>query len=619
MCWGIKIFRANKRTGGRHEKRVMAFLLAFSLAAGLGQPVTASAAPEAADTAELAEASESMQEVLSKELTELEFEEGIRGAAVYQEKESDNSRATANAVPLGSTIEASLTNNDTRDYFKVTLPATGALTLNMHSELECYTVKVFYGESGEDGVYSDENWWNENLKFVENQHVLYLEKGTYYIRITGTEYNDSDEDYDKYYDYDDFYTGNYTCGVKFTNSNANDVEPNNNFDAAQNLAYGKTVTGQISWNDEVDYYRINVSKIGKVALTITSYMRRYELHLYDKNQEEIWHTDAKWDENAKMRQDTHDLYLEPGIYYIRVRNDDYYYTPGIYKLYAKYTNTNPSFTGDDNSAAKAKAISWNRTYTGQISLNDEYDTYKFTISKTRNIPLTFISYMEYYGLKIYNSAGTTVWNQATKSRKDVYTLALTPGTYYMEVSDGRSYGQYTGTYKFSFSGGNLATLKLNKKSLKLTKGSIYQLKASMSPANVKVSWKTSNAKVVSVSSGKIKAKGYGKATITCTAQDGSKKKASCTVTVVPGKAQVSSVKKSSSGKKVSIKSQNGVTGYEVYTKTKRSSWKLYKTIKGAKNKSFKVKSSYFNSHSFKLRAYKKIGSQKYYGAFSKVL
>lgn len=186
----------------------------------------------------------------------------------------------------------------------------------------------------------------------------------------------------------------------------------------------------------------------------------------------------------------------------------------------------------------------------------------------------------------------------------------------MEVS---SYGDWTGTYSFNLSSGEITSLKLNKKSVKLVKGKRYQLTPLTEPVTCPVTWKTSNSKVASVKSGNITAKGYGLATITCYAQDDSNKSVSCKVTVVPAKASISSAKSGKSYRKIKIKSQSGVTGFEVYSKTKRGSWKLYKTIKGSKNKSLKVKNKYYNSHSFKVRAYKKVGSKKYYGAFSKSL
>ena len=78
-------------------------------------------------------------------------------------------------------------------------------------------------------------------------------------------------------------------------------------------------------------------------------------------------------------------------------------------------------------------------------------------------------------------------------------------------------------------------ITLNKSSLSITKGKTYQLKATVAPTNANnktVAWKSSNTKVAAVSStGKVTAKGKGTATITCTAKDGSGKKASCKITV----------------------------------------------------------------------------------------
>lgn len=79
------------------------------------------------------------------------------------------------------------------------------------------------------------------------------------------------------------------------------------------------------------------------------------------------------------------------------------------------------------------------------------------------------------------------------------------------------------------------------KSIKLTKGKKATLKTTVSvnpnkAANKKVTYKSSNKKVATVSSkGVITAKKTGKATITVTSKKNSKKKAKVTVTVVTGK------------------------------------------------------------------------------------
>lgn len=81
---------------------------------------------------------------------------------------------------------------------------------------------------------------------------------------------------------------------------------------------------------------------------------------------------------------------------------------------------------------------------------------------------------------------------------------------------------------------NVKSVKLNKKTVSIKKGKTVKLKATLNPTNAtnkKVTWKSSNKKVATVtSSGVVKGVKKGTATITVTTADG-KKKASCKVTV----------------------------------------------------------------------------------------
>ncbi len=79
-------------------------------------------------------------------------------------------------------------------------------------------------------------------------------------------------------------------------------------------------------------------------------------------------------------------------------------------------------------------------------------------------------------------------------------------------------------------------ITLNKTSLNLNVGDTETLTATVSPNNATnrdVTWKSSNTAVATVdASGKVTAVGYGKATITVTAKDGSGTNASCTIMIL---------------------------------------------------------------------------------------
>lgn len=85
--------------------------------------------------------------------------------------------------------------------------------------------------------------------------------------------------------------------------------------------------------------------------------------------------------------------------------------------------------------------------------------------------------------------------------------------------------------------GRVKKVSVNKKSLALNIGGTATLKSTVKGtkgAKKTVKWTTSNSKVATVSSkGKVTAKGVGTAKIKVTAVDGTKKSATCTVTVKP--------------------------------------------------------------------------------------
>ncbi len=171
-----------------------------------------------------------------------------------------------------------------------------------------------------------------------------------------------------------------------------------------------------------------------------------------------------------------------------------------------------------------------------------------------------------------------------------------------------------------------AAVKVSKVSISKTYGDKAFSLGVTAAKGTKVAYKSSDTKVVKVSTtGKVTIKGCGQATITITASganfETSQKKV--TVTVKPKKV---SIKKLTSPKKKAIKitwaKDSKVTGYEIeystnkkFTKktTKKVTISKYKTISKTIGK-LKSKKKYY----VRIRAYKKSGKTKIYGAWSTV-
>lgn len=141
----------------------------------------------------------------------------------------------------------------------------------------------------------------------------------------------------------------------------------------------------------------------------------------------------------------------------------------------------------------------------------------------------------------------------------------------------------------------------------------------------KVSYKSSNPKVVAVSSsGKITAKNIGSAAITITVAKTENYPAiskKITVNVIPQKPIISKVSKGDKGKlKLTWKADKNVSGYVLYRSTSKSgTYKKIKTVKGNKTSSY-TDSGLKNgkTYYYKIRSYKKVGNKNIYSNYSSV-
>lgn len=319
--------------------------------------------------------------------------------------------------------------------------------------------------------------------------------------------------------------------------------------------------------------------------------------------------------------------LESGTYYFKVtgyERREWNASTGNYTFKMKYTNANVNYKEPNNDFTEAYTLETNKNLKGQIAINDRYDILKFSLPKAMDVKITMTSYMEYYTLDLYDSAGERIWytdynewNANVGYRKDIHTVTLSSGSYYLKVT-GYKYGE------FYASTGNYALLIDTKVSIKNATASLseyrtYTGKLIQPSVTVKYNgtilrkgkdYELSYKNNKSVGTATIVIKGKGN-------YIGTKK---IKFYITPKKATIT---KAQNRKKRTVtlkwKRDKNVSGYEIYRSVKKNvGYIKVKEISKNKTVSFIDKNlKKGRTYYYKVRSYKKLKGSIYYGPNSK--
>jgi hypothetical protein len=196
--------------------------------------------------------------------------------------------------------------------------------------------------------------------------------------------------------------------------------------------------------------------------------------------------------------------------------------------------------GAESIATKAKSISVNKTY--QATATEEFidNTYKFTVSSKTTITLTVKADFEQVRVYLLDADGNEMgqknqkaksgewlqhwggasdyyleWNKKIEKAEGSADYTLLKGTYYIQFAKDYNGGQ---DLVFKITDPNAESVTSLSLSLALEEGDSVKLGGVVSPSSAKVTWKSSDTAVATVSSsGKVTAVSLGKATITATA------------------------------------------------------------------------------------------------------
>lgn len=378
-----------------------------------------------------------------------------RATAVAGDKEDNGSIEKAISLSLNSTKQGLITWNDKYDTYKFSMSNPGILTVDM---TKYFNYELIFGVKDSNGISVDAGTLSASKD--KGRLILYLPKGTFYLTIQPGKNA----------------TGKYTIKTSVKNVSS-DPEPNDTMQTActWNMSgSGTTTNGFISYGDKADYYKVTLSKAGKITCKISKGFVgdcSYTVLLPDDMTTILsGNIEGKGTAEKKVSE-SFTTYLEAGTYYLRVKPREGSLTSyGIYTMNTRFsTVTNDSKANNDPRNATRLAV--NGCYAnGCLTWQDTSDHYAFRTEKDGKIELNvkknFSTVMDY---EILNDATLTALETGSFTGKaGVYTVTkeLPAGSYIIRI---KKHASDEGTYSLKVADKAPGTPTIKKVTVKSTK------------------------------------------------------------------------------------------------------------------------------------------------------
>ena len=382
-------------------------------------------------------------------------------ATEYCETENNESFSDATTMITDKPYQASINDEYDQDFFKFQLSSSGLISLTFaHKDLadsQEYWTAVLYDDScSEICAYSF-----EGTNTSVTSYRIGLPAGSYYIVFRGGSFS---------YSYAHrFETATYSFTVNYTATEYCETENNETFAAATAMVTNQPYQASINDANDQDFYKFTLASTGTVDLSfeqkdLADAQEYWSAVLYDDSCNEIC---AYSFQGTGTSVKTYNIGLPAGTYYINVTGGDFYYsyahryTTDTYTFTVNYTATEYCENENNETFSEATAMVTNQSY--QASINDAYDQdyYKFTLTSSGIIDLTFnhknlADSQEYWMAVLYDDSHSEICAysfQGTDASAKTYSIGLPAGTYYINVTGGDFYYSYahrytTDTYTF---------------------------------------------------------------------------------------------------------------------------------------------------------------------------
>ena len=203
-------------------------------------------------------------------------------------------------------VSGSLTAKGQVDFYTINVPSSGWLTVKYQalSVKDCNFKLLNIDQTKE--YWSHTLYSASDINPKTDSKKIAVNPGKYILRVKANSN----------------YTGDYKVGASFQSAGSNDSLNNDSFQTAQTLTEGKAVTGFLSVDDRVDFYKITVNKNTTVKVNLTSYMDDdTKIMAYDKDMvsyfsDHIWYTSS-----TSPKTKVYEIALKKGVNYIKIYPD----------------------------------------------------------------------------------------------------------------------------------------------------------------------------------------------------------------------------------------------------------------------------------------------------------
>lgn len=259
-----------------------------------------------------------------------------------------------------------------------------------------------------------------------------FEAGTYRIKVYGYGNN----------------AGTYKVKGSITPANNTETEPNNGFESAMPLSMNSSVTGFLSVQDRVDFYRITVPTTQKVKIIYTGRIPDAYYSVWDSNYLQKTRINVYTASETNPKTSTYEEVLSPGTYYIKI--EPYSNNTGRYTLswsvgkeelssvnvtvptmcYYQGTAVKPQVTVTHGNATLRQGVDYvvsysnnNKVGTGTVTIQGT-GAYQGTVTRSFSISLLKGTSFKKgnYTYKITNAANKTV--QLTKVKSSATSITV---------------------------------------------------------------------------------------------------------------------------------------------------------------------------------------------------